>query len=263
MTISFWSPRLLTYEAYNVWGGKSAYGGANPGGVAALKVSFNRPKTIVVVQDILKGEYNAMRYLERNGYLVTYVTDVDLHEGNVTATNNKIVVEMGHNEYYSREMRLWMQAARDAGVSLGFFSANTMFWQIRYEPSTIDGTADRNIVIYRDPTLDPDYKIPADWPVITTKWRNAPVSWPGRTLAGRRVLRTRLVVPDDIVVTDASHWTFAGTGLANGDHIPGLAGGEVDNNTGLFAPITILAHTPVFGYKSNAPEIFRHDDLHR
>ena len=45
----------------------------------------------------------------------------------------------GHDEYWSGTQRANVEAARDAGVNLAFFSGNEVYWKTRYEPS-VDGT---------------------------------------------------------------------------------------------------------------------------
>ena len=45
----------------------------------------------------------------------------------------------GHDEYWSAGQRANVDAAREAGVNLAFFSGNEMFWKTRWEPS-IDGS---------------------------------------------------------------------------------------------------------------------------
>ena len=55
-------------------------------------------------------------------------------------------------------MRQNVETARDAGVGLGFFSGNESYWQIRLEPSTVNGAPDRTQVAYKslnDPTTNP------------------------------------------------------------------------------------------------------------
>ena len=50
-------------------------------------------------------------------------------------------MSVGHDEYWSANQRANVEAARDAGVNLAFFSGNEVFWKTRWEPS-IDGTVD-------------------------------------------------------------------------------------------------------------------------
>jgi hypothetical protein len=52
-------------------------------------------------------------------------------------------------------------------------------------------------------------------------------------------------VNQDIIVSDGSSWVFAGTGVTNGSHLPGLLGYEVDQmfpNTP--AGVTAIANSP-------------------
>lgn len=221
-----------TYEAYNNWGGKSLYAYNSTNGVSAVKASFDRP---FVTYDgggyFFQFEYNAVRFMERNGYDVTYTTDVDLHQP-MAATilpQHKMFVAMNHNEYWSRAMRDNLQFARDQGVNIAFFTGNVMEWQIRYEPSTLTKVADRTVVEYRYASLDPDDENPGTWNIVTTEWRNPPVNDPEQLLVGE--MYSSVVTPNvaDYVVNDASSWVFTGTGLTNGSHIPMVVGREIDH----------------------------------
>ena len=53
---------------------------------------------------------------------------------------HKTFLSVGHDEYWSGGQRANVEAARDAGVNLAFFSGNEVFWKTRWEPS-IDGGA--------------------------------------------------------------------------------------------------------------------------
>ena len=54
--------------------------------------------------------------------------------------NHKVFLSVGHDEYWSGGQRANVEAARDAGVHLAFFSGNEVFWKTRWEPS-IDGSS--------------------------------------------------------------------------------------------------------------------------
>ena len=60
-------------------------------------------------------------------------------------------LSVGHDEYWSGGQRANVEAARDAGVNLAFFSGNEVFWKTRWENS-IDGsgTAYRTLVCYKE-----------------------------------------------------------------------------------------------------------------
>ena len=53
---------------------------------------------------------------------------------------HKVFLSVGHDEYWSGAQRANVEAARDAGVNLAFFSGNEVFWKTRWETS-IDGAA--------------------------------------------------------------------------------------------------------------------------
>jgi hypothetical protein len=139
-----------TYQAYNPWGGKSLYA-FNSTGPAAVEVSFERPYAEIFGDDgsgaFVEGwEYNMTRFLEREGYDVSYVTDVDVHSNPSLLLSHHAHLIVGHNEYWSWEMRQALTAARDNGIGIGNFAGDTMFWQMRYQPSTIGSRANRTMV---------------------------------------------------------------------------------------------------------------------
>ena len=119
-----------------------------------------------------------VRWLEMNGYDVTYFTAVDLHENVSLLTNHSAYLSVGHNEYWSANMRQNVQNALNNGLNLGYFSSNAMYWQVRFETDS-NGNADRTMVCYKydAATNDPDYT--SNPPLATVEWRLAPVNMPG------------------------------------------------------------------------------------
>ena len=234
---------VTTYQAYNNWGGKSLYGFNSTGG-PAKKVSFNRPYASAFGTGgyLFDWEYDFVRFLEREGYDVTYTTNVDTHERPQSLLRARAFLSVGHDEYWTWEMRTHVEAARDAGVHLGFFSANNCYWQIRLE------NQNRTMVGYKDTALASDPFAndgnPSNDHLITVKWRDVPVSRPEEALLG--VMYGESQVDGDIVVDNPSHWVFAGTGLKKGDKLIGLLGYEVDAIQGVAAPpgVIRLAHSP-------------------
>jgi hypothetical protein len=68
---------VTTWQAYNDWGGRSFYTAPR-----AFKLSFNRPYAKGQgTGDFLnwRWELNLIRFLEREGYDVSYTTDIDTH----------------------------------------------------------------------------------------------------------------------------------------------------------------------------------------
>ncbi len=244
---------VITYQAYNAWGGKSLYRSNSSGGIPARKVSLNRPYDDGDGSgQVLFWEYNAIRFLEREGYDVTYATDIDVHVDASLLLRHRAFLSMGHDEYWSWEMRNAVEAARDGGVNLGFFGANACFWQVRLEPAVSDGAPNRTVVAYKDMAFSMDpiaYWLggdPSQYYLLTTHWRDWPVSRPEEAMIGAAYDYSPINA--DIVVEDTTLWPFVNTGLRPGDHLPGLLGYEVDRIFGLGPPNTIrLAHSPYVG----------------
>ena len=165
-----------TWQAYNDYGGNSLYKGSPA--QRAYKVSYNRPFS--TRNDpaggrqswVFGAEYPMLRWLESNGYDVSYTTGVDTDRRGQELLEHNVFLSVGHDEYWSGAQRASMEAARAAGVHLAFFSGNDGFWKTRWEPS-IDssGTSHRTLVCYKEThangKIDPS---PASW---TGTWRDA------------------------------------------------------------------------------------------
>lgn len=146
-----------TWEAYNGWGGKSLYPFSSTDGRQAIRVSFDRPFawTLPGGQGPLGWELPLVRFIERNGYDVTYQSDVFTARHPRSLTRHRLVVVAGHDEYWTKTMRDGFDAARDAGVNLAFMGANDAYWQVRLQDRG------RTIMAYKstyDPNPDPYLK---------------------------------------------------------------------------------------------------------
>jgi Fibronectin type III domain len=230
---------VATYQAYNNYPddrqtGKSLYDGGSYGSPTdlatqrAVKVSFDRPYTYVDhtgAGDFLHWELYFVRWLERNGYDATYATDVDTHANGSELLNHKSVLSVGHAEYWSAEMRQAFETARNKGVSLGFFGANAVYTQIRFEPSG-SNVPNRVMVCYKDANLDQV----ADRSLTTVPFRYAPVNRPEQQLLGVMYddYFDAEAPPQSYIVQNSGNWIYSGTGFLNGGAIPGILGYEID-----------------------------------
>jgi N,N-dimethylformamidase beta subunit-like, C-terminal/HYDIN/CFA65/VesB-like, Ig-like domain/Cep192 domain 4 len=252
---------VTTYEAYNTYGGTSLYNNNTNHSVYpyahATKVSFDRPFNpgdSNGAGHFLWYEYPMLRWAEKNGFDMTYTTDVDTDLNTNPLTNHKAFFSVGHDEYWSKAMRDNVEAARDAGVNLGFFSANAAYWQIRFEPNAA-GMPDRVMVGYKDfatinqaPGPDPQWNV--NNAIVTTYWRDPIVNRPENGLIGVMYIDQNKSVERPYVVTNASSWVFANTGFVNGTSINGIVGYEYDQvfNNGFSPPgLTTLSVSPVDG----------------
>lgn len=196
-------------------------------------------------------EYNMLRFLERNGYDVTYATDIDIHENADLLLNHAAFLSVGHDEYWSWDQRANVIKARDSGINLGFFAADVCYWQIRFEPSPVTGAPNRTQVCYKD----------ANDPVTgsrqTLLWRDLGMA--EAEFVGVMYLNDR--ANTDIQVQNTSNWAFAGTGLQEGAPLPGLLGYEVDAVSGSSPPnLVVLANSP-FQFNSDPSQPVQYSQM--
>ena len=169
-----------TWQAYNRYGGNSLYTGGpgtDPG--RAYKVSYNRPLTTrgpTPEDSPFNAEYPMVRWLERNGYDVSYFTDVDADRRGGEILDHKTYLSVGHDEYWSGAQRAAVESARAAGVNIGFFGGNEVFWKTRWENS-IDGsgTDHRTLVSYKETHANAKIDPNSAW---TGTWRDPRFSPP-------------------------------------------------------------------------------------
>ena len=234
-----------TWQAYNEYGGNSLYVGAPAG--RAYKVSYNRP--LVTHQAFggkgalsvpLGAEYPMVRWLEANGYNISYFSGVDTDRRGTLLQQHKVFLSVGHDEYWSAGQRANVEAARNAGVHLAFFSGNEVFWKTRWEPS-IDGsnTPYRTLVTYKEThanaKIDPD-------PAWTGTWRDPRFSPPadgGRpenALTGT-IFTVNCCRNDPIIVSaeQGRLWFWRNTSFATlpagqTGSVPGMVGVEWDED---------------------------------
>lgn len=253
--------RAYTTEAgYNDWGGYSLY--TNPQGV---KTSFNRPNTYNAgVHNVYQLEIPAIQWLEQQGYNLSYLSNVDVQVNGAILLNYKAYLTVGHDEYWTYEMRAAVESARNAGVGLGFFGGNDCYWQMRLENDHA-GTANRTVVCYKVGTFtgrpysnDPLYGV--DNTRVTTQWRDTLINRPESQMMGS-------MFSDFITFTQTSNfqWTVGnaatstllnGTGLVNGaSYGTDCVGNEWDKvQTGSPGNIQVIGASNVMN-NSSQPDI--------
>ncbi|MEU6174531.1 N,N-dimethylformamidase beta subunit family domain-containing protein [Streptantibioticus parmotrematis] len=237
----------VTWQAYNLYPedgrtGASLYHAWDERGrllgeeEAAVTVSFDRPYAGAGLPLHVGHAYDFIRWAERYGYDLAYADTRDLHAGRVDPTAYRGLVFPGHDEYWSVPMRQAAQRARDAGTSLVFLSANTMYWQVELSAA---------------PTGEPDHlltcrKRRSDARGRTALWRDA--GDPEQLLMGVQYAG-RVPEPSPMVVRNAEHWLWQAAGTGDGDELPGMVAGEADRyfpRTPLprYTDRILLAHSP-------------------
>lgn len=153
-----------TWEAYNPWGTHNVYDGEG-----TIAVSYNRPTPTHEPTSVTNNpggtslgnylfgsEYAAIYWLEKNGYDVSYMAGVDTARNGSSLLDHKLFLSVGHDEYWSAQARSNVEAARDAGVNLAFWSGNEVYWKTRWDVSMDPSHTDyRTMVAYKDVGTDP------------------------------------------------------------------------------------------------------------
>ena len=248
--------------AYSTTGGYSLYSFNSIGGQRAFKVSYDRPFSQASFQESyeydtpLRWEYNMIRWLESQAYNVTYTDNMEIHTNGQTLLNpnkHKVFLSVGHDEYWSEEMRDRVEDGRDAGVNLGFFSANTCYWRVRFENSTADAGSikpDRVMACYKQDWALDAVAQQQGASAATNKFRSVQNQRPENALLGIMYGSdtSNLFGGYNYVVTNSNDPYYANTGLQNGSQLNLLVGYEWDfivNNGSSPAGLVILSESTV------------------
>ena len=250
-TVVLVSP-VTTWQAYNLWGCCNLYEGGNGSfDTRSRAVSFDRPyASNDGSSEFIDRELPVLAEAERLKLPLDYITDVDLEADPHVLDGARAVISMGHDEYWSPQMRATVTAARDAGTNLAFLGANSVFRRIRFASTAIGPNR-----------LEIDYKVASEDPLngrnnaaVTADWPSAPDPRPESSLLGAQYGcfpgRTRV----DGVIADPGNWLFAGTHVTAGEHLPGLVGPETDAVQLGYPtprPIEVLMHSPTHCPQNN------------
>ncbi|MBM3875834.1 MAG: hypothetical protein FJ386_03830 [Verrucomicrobia bacterium] len=221
-----------TWQAYNKWPDNySLYTdprGAHAVGVAA---SFDRPygKYAQIYEhplsigsgEFLLWEFPLAYWLEEHGYDVTYCSNRDcLEPGNITRC--KTFLSVGHDEYWDPRQFDAVKGAIAAGTNALWLCGNSVFGVTPFSPSS-GGAGGRILTrtgIYAGLT---DPEIEDSISVFTKDWKRD-----SRNEAD--LIGARSIVPfnggGDWTCTKPEHWIFEGTGMKQGESVPGLVGWE-------------------------------------
>src|SRR5581483_5180440 len=131
------------WQAYNAYGGSSFY--TAPPGLGlnqATALSFDRPYAPAHgdLVDLGSGsffahEYGCVQFLEAAGHDLSYVSGSDVDAGGPNYfLGRKVVVDGGHDEYWTTNLWQAYRTARDHGVNLLFLGSNQAYWHIAYDP---------------------------------------------------------------------------------------------------------------------------------
>ena len=218
-----------TYNAYNNWGGSSVYGYHGRNYLQGNEVSFLRPPK----SQFSKWEEHFVAWAEKNGYTLDFASNMDLQFRPELLDNYKLVLSLGHDEYWTWEMRDSLEGFVAKGGNAAFFSGNTCCWQIRWREET------RSFVTWKQWfNLDPVYQT-AEEQRLSSLWSHHLVKRPENQMTGVGFLHGGYHLSHgqymdgkgSFVVHRPEHWMLTGTNLKRGDEFGGedtIVGYECD-----------------------------------
>jgi hypothetical protein len=170
--------------------------------------------------EFLIQEFPLAFWLEKEGYDVTYISNVDTHVDGKGLLRGKVFLSVGHDEYWTMAMFENVTKARDAGVNLAFLSGNSISGVVELLPST-DGRPNRVM-------------------------RRAGSEFQGeQELMGGSSYGVGFT---DWTCDKPEHWVFEGTRMKKGDKVPQLVGWEYHGPPlGKHPDLVVLSEGPVYG----------------
>ncbi len=241
-----------TYNAYTNWGGHSLYSYHDRDGVQGHRVSFNRPLS----SQFQNWELPFVQWAEREGGAIDYAVNSDLEFHPELLDHYRLVLSVGHDEYWSSPMRDHLEQFIAAGGNAAFFSGNTCCWQVRSEEGGRALTCWKQAYV-----LDPFYRV-EDPHLLSTLWSHHLVDRPENHLTGvgflwggyHRSHGQFMDGPASFEVHRPDHWIFEGSNLAQGDRFGGndtIVGYECDG-----CEFTLIDGLPVPTFRDGTPDTF-------
>lgn len=258
-----------TYQAYNQWGGRCMYSGATavsfdrplePGYLyrpaAPFEVDYDGrladttgadPEHSRLVDYQARHGYplwssssgwhnwerRFVRWAEHAGFDIDVATNGDLHASRDVLTDRRLIVSIGHDEYWSWEMRDHVDEFIERGGRWALFSGNTCFWQVRFDRHG------RRMICFKGTARAADPVAHADPGRLTGMWSDPRVARPENLTTGLSFTRggyarVGAATPHSsggFEIHRPTHWSLEGTGLRYGDQLGAsscVVGYEVD-----------------------------------
>ena len=205
-----------TYNANNNWGGSSLYAYNSRNGNQGHRVSFERPPQ----SQFASWEQPFVEWAECRGIPLDYAANGDLESRPDLLKAYRLVLSVGHDEYWSAPMRDHLEQFISNGGNVAFFSGNTCCWQVRSED---DGRA---LTCWKQNfQSDPVYAARTGYSNLSSLWSHYLVKRPENYLTGVGFLwggyhkshGQLMDATGAYTVHQPDHWIFAGTGLKQND----------------------------------------------
>ena len=233
-----------TWAAYNRWPDDySLYTDPRHAWAPGVAVSFDRPygrysqiftehPLSVGSGEFLLWEFPLAFWLEQHGYDVTYTSNSDMLD--VAAfTRGRAFLSVGHDEYWDPRQYDAALASVQTGVTHLYLSGNAVMGVVPFQKSA-DGRPSR--IISREGVYGGIYGDMGEFLKL-------PFAMEGPK--ANRLMGAHSVYPfnggDDWICTRPRHWMFEGTGMKQGDRIPGLVGWEFHGDPADIAGLEVVA----------------------
>ena len=223
-------------------------------------VSFDRPYALFthpvnpIVHSVGSGEFLPWEFplsfwMEKHGYNVSYISNIDTHTDGEGLLRTKGFISVGHDEYWTKDMFSNVLNARDKGVSLAFLCGNSVFCNAALS-SSLDGRINRNI--RREGWF---YGFSAS--EVPDSLLNQTGFSPNMGADAAQLMGARHPLGEgeeilgigagDWTCASPDHWLFADTGMKAGESIQGLVGWEFHGEPSMDLPgMKIIAQGPGF-----------------
>jgi hypothetical protein len=242
-----------TYAAYDNYGGGSLYRERHTlryhgliGNTGEHRVSFQRPwspgylyrpeeysyaekfdarimgeTTGIAGTSVAAGFHNwervMVQWLERCGYEVEYAISSDLELHPQLLGNYRLMLSVGHDEYWSSGMRDTVESFVIRGGNACFFAGNICFWKVRFE------NQGNTLVSYKEDFRDDPHF--GNRHLATGYWSSHHIGRPETHLMGLSTLYAGMARFNDAMPNGAGgflvyrpeHWIFEGSGMTYGD----------------------------------------------
>lgn len=242
-----------TYHAYNIWGGHNLYDGGHvvsvlrpfmPGLITKPDMQEARLADTGTPNDgyipdffsymekhnfpmwvgaagWASYEHLFIQWAEKEGYQFDYATSEDLELRPEILDHYNLMISVGHDEYWSWNMRDAVENRIEKGLNVAWFVGNSVYWQVRYEDNG------NTMVCYKYEAEKDPYFGTDKQHLMTSLWSDRRIGRPENSLLGLSFnyagyTRIAGATPQSAAgyqVYRADHWVFENTNLRWGDQL--------------------------------------------
>jgi len=246
-----------TWEAYNGFGGDDLYRepGAEPvaatGTDQGVAVSFQRPyATLSGAGQLFAREIAAVWFFERSGLPVSYTTISALDREPQQLRGVRVLIDVGHSEYWSWRAFGALQRLVAQGGSLLLLSSDLLGWEVSFAPAgrfaSLPGQPTQTMISYKEyaPLAPPQLRATGPFPAGPAG-RLTGTAFAGCITPRLPGSPPRYRYYPLTITAQSPRWLLHGSGLAAGATLPGIVGYELDDRSPYAPPGTaVVALSP-------------------